>query len=322
MRQFHAIDLRRCQIICSRTQAVQSSMPSPEARASLIHPDDTSEDGFTESLTETHELTPSKIKPDRCFDSTHKTDTRILAARQLSYNGELWTHRGVSQSCITGSGRSPTRPLETACTFLDSVSLDGTSLPSENSILVNHGPSRHFQMLSQDARQSGGPKPVFEGFLTKQGGWRRNWKRRWCIVDESGTIRYYKPNEFTPRGIIKPCSCESEHTEKLPRKRRVSRQADRESLVELTGATIAVVGAGRRAPVDYPGCIIRGASALQLTNYPTTVVATSGHVGDESTDSCRAFAVKATHRTFFFYADTIDDTDKWCRTIRRCVENQ
>lgn len=51
---------------------------------------------------------------------------------------------------------------------------------AESEAIVNHGPSKHFSMLQRAATKAGAARPVWEGWLTKQGAVRRNWKRRWC----------------------------------------------------------------------------------------------------------------------------------------------
>lgn len=44
--------------------------------------------------------------------------------------------------------------------------------------------------------------PDKDGFLTKQGGSVKNWKKRWCVL-KNGTIFYYKsPKDTTPKGTM------------------------------------------------------------------------------------------------------------------------
>ena len=150
---------------------------------------------------------------------------------------------------------------------------------ADSEAMVNHGPSKHFSMLQRSATKSGAARPVWEGWLTKQGAVRRNWKRRWCILDEAGVIRYYKPSEYIPRGLV------------IPR------------AAPVTVGT-GVVGAGTRPPARATP-VLSGEAVEEMTVWP----ADSGAAGTK-------FAVQTGLRTFFFFADTVADAGKWTSLIQ------
>ena len=42
-----------------------------------------------------------------------------------------------------------------------------------------------------------------EGWLTKQGGRIKTWKRRWVVLDESGVLYYFEdPKAAEPKGFV------------------------------------------------------------------------------------------------------------------------
>eukprot|EP00035_Acanthoeca_spectabilis_P008883 m.159671 g.159671 ORF g.159671 m.159671 type:complete len:354 (-) comp14535_c0_seq8:1460-2521(-) len=153
----------------------------------------------------------------------------------------------------------------------------------------NHGPSRHFQMLERCASKTGSPRPLYEGYLTKQGTFIRNWKRRWCIIDEEGAIRWYKPNEYIPRGVVRP-------------------KYDR----PMTSPTGAVVGAGSRLPNPRPSVVLQGADAIGLTNWPRAALN-----GNRS----RVLAIETNRNKFFFmFADSAAEANCWAGLINGIVD--
>jgi len=153
------------------------------------------------------------------------------------------------------------------------------------------GPSSHFQMLQREAIKTCSPRPIFESYLTKQGKFRKNWKRRWCIIDESGTIRYYKPKKYTPSGVIDLVDDDDE---------------DYLALGVFATATCA----GSRPPVVHDP-LMKDEELDQAISWPSGI----------PNRKCR-FAVKgskASGRTFFFYADDETQADKWKQLIATLV---
>eukprot|EP00038_Savillea_parva_P011305 m.196570 g.196570 ORF g.196570 m.196570 type:complete len:585 (+) comp19857_c0_seq1:326-2080(+) len=186
---------------------------------------------------------------------------------------------------------------------------------------INHGPSRHFQLCQRRAAKEGGARPIYEGYLTKQGTFRRNWKRRWCILDENGVIRYYKPNEYVPRGVIVPRRLsvgESAIIDSHPRSAGTrttvpSREGNSvgDHAARDTGAcadmSVVVVGAGTRLASSPPNVVVRGEAALGMTRWPTSAV---------NGDPSRLLAVPTIGGWYFYmYADSVAESERWGNLI-------
>jgi hypothetical protein len=104
-------------------------------------------------------------------------------------------------------------------------------------------------------------------------------------MDDEGTIRWYKPNEYIPRGMVRPISV-------------------RPDVEELAAAT--VLGAGSRSPPPPAKAVIRGDAASRLTSWPTSAKG----------DPPRLLAVQtARNKLFFMYTDSVEEADKWAELI-------
>jgi len=210
-------------------------------------------------------------KQQRAGQASGIAESASSSSSSLSLDDDGWAAVDAADAVATAAAR-----LSPASAHLAHLVVNPDS--------VDHGPSRHFQMLARCARRSGGPRPVYEGFLTKQGSLVRSWRRRWCVIDERGTIRYYKPSEYIPRGIIQPQKA----------------RGDAEDAVATT-----VAGAGARAEKNGRS-VLRGNEAARLTNWPSHVV---------MQNSDRIIAVPTARRTYYLYADTSEEADRWSQLI-------
>eukprot|EP00040_Diaphanoeca_grandis_P023017 m.124655 g.124655 ORF g.124655 m.124655 type:complete len:381 (+) comp29071_c0_seq2:247-1389(+) len=145
-----------------------------------------------------------------------------------------------------------------------------------------HTPSQHFQVLQRAAMTSTTPAPLFEGYLTKQGKFRRTWKKRWCIIDEAGLIRYYKPTESAQRGSI-DSFCQDGNPDNM------LKEHDR---------------AGTRQ-----------FQAQKLVTTDTELDATTTWPSNVPDPRCR-FAVNTKGRTYFFFADNVTQAGRWKKLLQ------
>ncbi|KAI9912001.1 hypothetical protein PsorP6_008969 [Peronosclerospora sorghi] len=63
---------------------------------------------------------------------------------------------------------------------------------------TNHG--QHLQ--HQNSCQQENPTPIMQGWLHKQGGFVKNWKKRWFVTREGKMMYYHNISDATPLGVV------------------------------------------------------------------------------------------------------------------------
>lgn len=150
-----------------------------------------------------------------------RRDSAWMMAHQAGQAVSEWLQR-KDRERATPNGR-PVSPPPTATTGgLPDPLLDPAALASTTSA----GRKPPFQ-TSQRVKSVGFfsfsryDTPSKEGWLTKQGGRVKNWKRRWFILSEDRLYYYKKPGDMTPLGFIPLSRCCIRITEMRRRGRRL-----------------------------------------------------------------------------------------------------
>jgi hypothetical protein len=119
--------------------------------------------------------------------------TKVCGKESYSYTNSVFGCEGApfgpDDAAVFGCEGAPFAPEARGGHQADGVEDDGVDVDFALASLrfaedgdannVDHGPSRHFAMLERCAAIRGAPRPLHEGFLTKQGTFVRNWKRRY-----------------------------------------------------------------------------------------------------------------------------------------------
>merc|ERR1711988_376938 len=141
-------------------------------------------------------------------------------------------------------------------------------------------------MLQDNSIRSGVDRPLFEGYLTKQGIYRKKWTRYWFIIGERGIIRYYKPNglcKSIPRGTI--------------------------DIAQNINSTLSAIEAGNHN-ATCEDTLVEDEDLDTATSWPSCV----------PNRHCR-FAIRGLYRTHYFYADDAAQSEKWKNQIEKLIEN-
>jgi len=141
-----------------------------------------------------------------------------------------------------------------------------------------------------------------KGWLTKQGGRIKTWKRRWFILNDTGLYYFKKPQDTEPCGII---MLDNVETEKFPSKKngfilRYSSEVGDTGDSSPTPQTVeanprpSVGGSagGKNLPAKLKGCKMDGGSMTQ-----------------------------SHHKVYVFCAESAAEMDSWMHAIDSCVHH-
>ncbi|RLN10624.1 hypothetical protein BBO99_00002226 [Phytophthora kernoviae] len=77
------------------------------------------------------------------------------------------------------------------------------SAPQQRRMTVpSHPPQLEPQIQPQASIRQEDPIPATQGWLYKQGGFVKNWKKRWFVAREGKMMYYHTPSDATPLGVV------------------------------------------------------------------------------------------------------------------------